>query len=171
MVWPLKPCYKKNWGLFNKDTFRLMRKGGNDWCFQVFARLSIVCTVRRTLLRRTRIAARQLELNVRIGVQMIGIAGKCGRGACGSNNHIMMKPLFSCTGNTTGNASQSSAPRTYSLIRGHRQSGKYLIIVDIQARHLRGYPCWWENQVSSENGQTQHFQSMFCKVHIFPAYQ
>lgn len=52
----------------------------------------------------------------------------------------MMKSLFSCTGNTTGNESQLSAPRTYSLIRGHRQLGKCLTIVDIQARHLHGIP-------------------------------
>lgn len=39
-----------------------------------------MCIVRSTVLRRIRIAARQLELNIRIGIQMIGIAEKNGAG-------------------------------------------------------------------------------------------
>ena len=54
-------------------------------------------------LRRTRLAASQLEPNVRTDILTTGIVESCGRDACGSNSHVIIKPLFLCTGNLTGN--------------------------------------------------------------------
>lgn len=96
---------------------------------------------KRSVLRRTRISARQLELNIRIGILMTRMVEKCGGDAGGSNNHIIIQPLLSCVGETTGNVAQSSntpqpsAQRTYSLVKGDRLSSKCLIIADTQAGH------------------------------------